>query len=394
MPRKTCSEPGCTTTSQPGYEKCYRHGGWRVCIVSECTLRARKGDKCRRHGGYKVNRKLCDQANCERVAISGFGRCMKHGASPRKFCDEPNCSTAAQRYGKCFKHGGTKSCTEPDCTIPVRKGGMCPKHGGSKKKKCNEAGCTSFARSDKCFRHNGGKICKGNECMKPSIPGREYCRLHGGGCCSEPGCRNASQDKKTDRCKRHGGGRRCPNCIDWPDSRSSNSAYDNYCATCFKRLFPDDPRSRVIHEHTKEVRVRNAIQARFEGFVHDKPLYTGNCRCTHRRRVDHRKLIGNTILAIETDEYAHGHYDPYDEEIRYDDLYMIHSGKWIFIRFNPDRTQTCKVDLEDRIDVLLDEIERQMERIENEENVELVEIHKLFYDADPFETRVAALRIK
>jgi hypothetical protein len=43
--------------------------------------------------------------------------------------------------------------------------------------------------------------------------------------------------------------------------------------------------------------------------------------------VDHRKLIGNTMLAVETDENAHRGYDEKDEEIRYDDLYMIHSGK-------------------------------------------------------------------
>ena len=41
----------------------------------------------------------------------------------------------------------------------------------------------------------------------------------------------------------------------------------------------------------------------------------------------HRKLIGGTILAIETDEFGHRGYDPTDEEIRYDDVYMIHSGK-------------------------------------------------------------------
>jgi hypothetical protein len=144
-------------------------------------------------------------------------------------------------------------------------------------------------------------------------------------------------------------------------------------------LFPEDPRSRVIHEHTKEIRVRNAIQARFDGFVHDKPLFTGHCDCTHRRRVDHRKLIGSTILAIETDEYAHAGYDVRDEAIRYDDLYMLHSGKWIFIRFNPDKTTKCTVDLEDRIPVLLDEMERHIERIHREDNTELVEIHYLFY---------------
>jgi hypothetical protein len=55
---------------------------------------------------------------------------------------------------------------------------------------------------------------------------------------------------------------------------------------------------------------------------------------------------------------------------------MIHSGKWIFICFNPDRTLTDKTDIEDRITQLLEEIENQIERIKNEE---LVEIIKMFY---------------
>ena len=150
-------------------------------------------------------------------------------------------------------------------------------------------------------------------------------------------------------------------------------------------MFPHDPRSKVIYSHTKEIRVRNAISEysetnkEFEGFIHDKALYTDNCDCTHKRRIDHRKLFENTILAIETDEFGHRGYDKYDEEIRYDDLYMIHSGKWIFIRFNPDNTRTDKTDIEDRITQLLEEMETQIERIKNDENKELVEIIKMFY---------------
>ena len=49
-----------------------------------------------------------------------------------------------------------------------------------------------------------------------------------------------------------------------------------------------------------------------------------------------RKQINDTLLCVETDEHAHAGYDKRDEEIRYDDLYMVYSGKWIFIRFNPD----------------------------------------------------------
>ena len=123
--------------------------------------------------------------------------------------------------------------------------------------------------------------------------------------------------------------------------------------------------------------VRNIINQNFDGFIHDRPLYTGNCDCTHRRRIDNRKLIGNTILAIETDEFGHRGYDKKDEEIRYDDVYMIHSGKWIFIRFNPD-TNVSKIDIQDKLDKLVETINEYIYIIEQEENVELIEIIKLY----------------
>ena len=256
-----------------------------------------------------------------------------------------------------------------------------------KKKLCSvpECGRGAISGSDKCSKHGGGKRCSELGCGSSARSGSDKCSKHGGGeRCSELGCENGAQGE-SDKCSKHGGGKRCPNCIDWIDSRCGDSKYDGYCATCFKRVFPDDPRSKVIYSHTKEIRVRNAISEyseknkEFEGFIHDRALYTKNCDCTHKRRIDHRKLFGNTILAIETDEFCHRGYDKYDEEIRYDDIYMIHSGKWIFIRFNPDNTRTDKTDIEDRITQLLEEMETQIERIKNDENEELVEIIKMFY---------------
>jgi hypothetical protein len=228
-------------------------------------------------------------------------------------------------------------------------------------------------------------VCCFTDCSNQRIPRGKYCELHRSKkLCINPNCKKDARSK-SDKCIEHGGGTRCPNCIDWIDSRSGSQKYDGYCATCFKRVFPKDPRSTIIYEHTKEIRVRNAITEAsqtnelFQGFLHDRTLYTGNCDCTHRRRVDHRKLIGNTMVAIETDEYAHQRYVEKDEEIRYDDLYMIHSGKWVYIRFNPDMTRTQKSDIEDRIVVLLEVMEIQIQRIMSEENQELVEIIKLFY---------------
>ena len=218
---------------------------------------------------------------------------------------------------------------------------------------CIEPGCKKSARgkTDKCIEHGGGARCVESGCKKSAVG-------------------------KTDKCKGHGGGARCPNCITWPDSRSGSAAYDWHCATCFKQLFPNDERSKVVYTHTKEIRVRNELNSRFEGFIHDKPLYTGNCDCTHRRRIDHRKLIGGTVLCVETDEFRHAGYDSKDEEIRYDDLYMIHSGKWVFIRFNPDGKG---VDMVDKLERLIEEVQTQIERIEADENTELLEIVKLFY---------------
>jgi hypothetical protein len=83
------------------------------------------------------------------------------------------------------------------------------------------------------------------------------------------------------------------------------------------------------------------------------------------------------ILAVETDEFGHRGYDQKDEEIRYDDLFMIHSGKWIFIRFNPD-DNISKVDIDDKLDKLIETMNECIDRIEREENVELVEIIKLY----------------
>ena len=225
--------------------------------------------------------------------------------------------------------------------------------------------------------HGGGKRCVEPGCGASAIGKTNKCIAHGGGKrCVEPGC-GASAKGKTNKCKAHGGGKRCPNCIDWIDSRSGSSAYDGFCATCFKVINPDDKRSKVIYRHTKEIMVRNTINKNFDGFIHDKPLYTGHCECTHRRRIDHRKLIGNTILAIETDEFGHRGYDKKDEEIRYDDVYMIHSGKWIFIRFNPD-TNVSKIDIQDKLNKLVETINDCISRIENEKNNKLMEIINLY----------------
>ena len=174
-----------------------------------------------------------------------------------------------------------------------------------------------------------------------------------------------------------------------PLKQRGNLKYKGYCSACYSHNFPLDELALQIRSKTKEIAVRDFINSKFEGFQHDEPMWTGACDCTIRRRLDHRKLIGNTLLVIETDERQHISYDENDEEIRYDDLYMAFSGKWIYIRFNPDSFINSDGDrknpkITDRFNTLEKEINKQIKRIEKEKNKELLEIIYLYYDGHTY----------
>lgn len=167
----------------------------------------------------------------------------------------------------------------------------------------------------------------------------------------------------------------------------SNKNYKGYCANCFQHLFPTDPLTFQIRSKTKEIAVRDFINSRFEGFQHDKPIWYNEsvCDCTTKRRIDHRKLINDTILCIETDENQHKSYSKTDEEERYNDIFMAFGGKFIFIRFNPDKYKdkngkSCNPMLVNRLPILEDEINKQIKRIETGENTELLQVIELYYD--------------
>ena len=171
-----------------------------------------------------------------------------------------------------------------------------------------------------------------------------------------------------------------------PYDHRGKKKYDYYCTKCFERNFPNDPRTALIRDKTHEMRVRDFLVETFKDiqFIHNKPLWTGNADCTCRRRIDFRTLVGNTLLCVEVDEDQHKYRDQADEEIRYDDLMMLHGGKFIFLRFNPDSYVDAEgrkqyTPMEERLEVLEEEIRTQMERIQTDEN-ELVEIINMFYD--------------
>jgi len=147
--------------------------------------------------------------------------------------------------------------------------------------------------------------------------------------------------------------------------------------------YPDDPRSdRNSKLKRRETVVREAIDSVFKDFIHDKAFYVGGKCCPHRRRIDHRLHVGNTILAVETDEDAHISKDKQDEINRYDDLVMAMGHNMVFIRFNPDTNREdlkAHTSLDHKIEVLLRCIGTQIDKIHNSTNTDLCEIVWLFH---------------
>lgn len=300
--------------------------------------------------------KTCEHDACNTLATFGFrgGRptnCAKHKTPDMinlkdKLCEHDGCETEA--------YFGIKGSKKTHCAKHKT-----PDMIDLKNKTCEHDGCNTRP----CFGIQGGEAT--------------YCAKH-----KTPDMINVASQK----------------CVsEWCTYVVQNDKFDGFCTHCFKNLFPRDERTSKIRTKTKEELVRDAINEHFEGFEHDKAIVWGGCDCNTRRRIDHRKLINGTMLAIETDEHQHRSYDAQDEENRYNDLFVgAYSGKWIFIRFNPDTYTDSKgkrrkamfdyngkqnyVEVKRRKQLLIAEIEKQIKRIESDENCELLEIKKLFFD--------------
>jgi hypothetical protein len=176
--------------------------------------------------------------------------------------------------------------------------------------------------------------------------------------------------------------RGCVNCKEWPvgDWRVGIPHYDGHCCRCFSEKFPTH--EKVQRKARVELRVRAFLDRTSPNFVHDQTMHTRHCDCTVRRRVDHRRQVGNTLLCVETDEMHHRYYDKDDEQARYHDLMMGWGGKLVFIRFNPDE-DNLGPELEERLERLRAEIARHLGRIEREENTEPLEKYYLYYPETP-----------
>jgi hypothetical protein len=173
--------------------------------------------------------------------------------------------------------------------------------------------------------------------------------------------------------------------LDCPYDNRCKEKYSNYCTKCFEKNFPDDPRTDLIRKNTHEDTIKRYLFTEFSQFIHNTTIWTGQSDCTCRRRIDFRWLIGNTLLCIEVDEEQHKYREKEDELMRYDDLMMLHGGKFLFIRFNPDMYKDDEgnrknPEMATRLRLLKTTILESIEEIQNEENEELVEVKLLFFD--------------
>jgi hypothetical protein len=309
----------------------------------------KSGIRCCAHkleGMINVVSKQCHAEDCTRAAI------YNNSGEPPMFCKNHKKDTMVNVLHVLCEYAG---CTiTPSFNFPDEiKGRFCESH--------KESGMINIV----------SKKCEHEDCSRQPLyniatePNPRYCGKH----------KTADMvDVVNPRCKAN-------HCM----GSFSSAKYKGYCTLCYQREFPTDPLTYQIRSKTKEIAVRDFINSRFEGFLHDESLWTGNCDCTHRRRIDHRILIGSTLLCVETDENQHKRYDQIDEMYRYDDLAMIHGGKFVFIRFNPDKYyngsgKSVNTPLYSRLPVLEHEIGKQIARIRGGENEDLVEIVHLFYD--------------
>jgi hypothetical protein len=151
-------------------------------------------------------------------------------------------------------------------------------------------------------------------------------------------------------------------------SKPGSKNFKGYCSDCYIRIFEDDPLTFQIRCKTKEIAINEFIHCYFDGFAHAAPLWFGTTR------IDNRIRIGNTTLCIEV-------LKKHTEPLRFQEQ---KDQKYIFIRFNPDKymigDKSHNPMLYTRLPLLEKEINHQINRVLQKENVEVVEIINLFYN--------------
>ena len=283
-----------------------------------------------------------------------------------------------RRKDRCKECGGSQICEH-----------------GKRKERCKECGgseiCEHDRRRSECKECGGNQFCEHNrkriECKE--CGGSQICEHNRRRrTCKEcSGSQICEHNRRRSECKDCGGIRICKSKYTIGCRTLGNRKLNGYCSHCFVNIFPQDPRALTVRRKSKELQVMTHIFSKYDGFKNDKPFYAdleGGC-CATKRRIDLRKLINNTMLCIEVDENQHKYYIKDKEIERYNDLFLDFSGKYIFIRYNPDKFldkygKSKNPMFDTRMEVLEKSLDKHITRILNEQNKELLEIHHLFYD--------------
>ena len=332
------------------------------CGGSEICEHNRRRSQCKDCGGSEVCEHGRIRYRCK--DCGGTGICEHNKVKNQcKDCRGSQICQHGRRRDRCKDCGGN---------------GMCEHN--KRKQYCKDCGgsqiCEHGRRRDRCKDCSGTQICEHNR-------RKSQCKDCGGSEICE-------HNKHKQNCPDCGsGGAFCKSLKTIGCRTKGNRKLNGYCSHCFVNLFPDDPRALAVGKKSKELQVMTHTFSKYSGFKNDKPFYVdleGGC-CETKRRIDLRKLIGNTMLCIEVDENQHKYYIKEKEIERYNDLFMDFSGKYIFIRYNPDKYidklgKSKNPMFETRMEILEKSINKHIKRIENGENHDLVEIHHLLYDED------------
>jgi len=327
-----CRDCGGSRICEHGKQKqqCRDCGGSAICEHGKFknTCRDCGGSAICEHGKFKY---ACRDCGGSRICEHGKFKQVCRDCGGRKICE----------------HGKQKQACR-DC------GGSAICEHGKFKQACRDCGGSAICEHGKfkqaCRDCGGSAICEHGKF-------KQWCRDCGGGAIAHLRLKKG-----------------CVECKDWIDWRKGLPHYDGHCYRCFSHKFPGH--EKVGTKMRVEHQVRQFIDTHFQEFVHDTPMHTAHCDCNHRRRVDHRRVVGDTLLCIETDEHHHRGYDPEDEQARYHDVIMAWGGKLCFVRFNPDGKGPP---IEDRLEQLHAEMTRHIGRLERGENTSYLEVYHLYY---------------
>ena len=190
-------------------------------------------------------------------------------------------------------------------------------------------------------------ICKTDTCRNKAVYGFDFLRPLFCSSHREPESKNVRFIAPTDLEKK--GGNKCKNC----SSQSIEKRYKEYCSGCYVKLFPLDPLSLQTVYKSKAHIIRKYIDSKFDGFSHE----TGYSKI---------KINGSQIYVVYAEQPTIGT-----------------TGPTIFIKFNPDKYENNDGSysnplLYTRMPYLEKEISKQIDRVVNKENGQLVETVEMY----------------